>query len=133
MDAFDSSGLNQNQLGGGIPVNLTGFTPSVTAAITWGGNVVLTDASTFPSGDSFGKINCSINDQSGGFALGAITAADGTVTISMAALKQTDPLTIKVTVTSTLGCIADGEITVAANSSAGTVGNYSVSFTTTTV
>ena len=132
MNAFNISGLNQNALGGGIPVLLTGFAPSVTiGSIVWGTSLKLTDASTFPAGDSFGKINIEINDQSGGTVLAVITAASGMVNPSTATLNPADSLTIKVTVTSQNGCIADGLIDVTNGTSSSAVGNYAISFTTT--
>lgn len=133
MIAFDPSGLNQNVLGGGIPVNLTGFVPSVTLVNTWGTHIVFTDASAFPSGDTFGKINIEVSDQHGGTVLGVITAASGTATLATDSTKlnQTDTYTIKVTVTSTLGCIADGMVMISNANATGALASYATSFTTT--
>lgn len=133
MIAFDYSGLNANALGGGIPVNMTGFVPAVTGVVTWGTNIVFTDASAFPSGDTFGHINIEISDDHGGTALGSITAASGTATISTTGLNQTDKYIVKVTVTSTLGCIADGLCDVLKSDTTCTLANYAKSFTTTVI
>lgn len=113
------------------PVNTTGFSPVITAAITWGTSITLTDASTFPSGDSFKKINITINDEDGGTAYGAITSASGnTGAISVAGLKQTGTYTIKATVASALGCLGDGSVIISIANTTATVGNYAITFTT---
>jgi hypothetical protein len=127
MIAISNAGLANIGL---PPVNMTGFAPAVSAAITWGTNIVFTDASTFPAGDSFGIINITVNDDAGGTASGHISAASGTATISTTGLKQTGVYQIACTVASTKGCLADGGIDVTVANSTATVGNYSLSFTT---
>ena len=133
MVALNPSGLNVAALNGGPPVNMTGFAGVVTGVITWGTHIVFTDASTFPSGDSFGKIQIQIYDNHGGEVMGAITTASGTVTIATDStlLNQLDNYIIKATVTSTKGCIADGSVIITPASATCTVGNYALSFTTT--
>lgn len=127
MIAIQNAGL----AGIGQPlVNMVGFSPVVTMAITWGTHIVFTDGCSFPSGDTFKNINISINDDDGGTAVGAITAASGTATISTTGLKQTGTYKIKATVASTLGCLADGIVDVSIANATGTVANYSLSFTT---
>lgn len=113
------------------PVVMTGFSPVVTAAITWGTSITLTDASTFPSGDAFEKINITINDEDGGTAYGAITSASGnTGAISVTGLKQTGKYIIKATVTSDDGCIGDGMVEITVANTTASVGNWALSFST---
>lgn len=127
MNSISNTGLANLGL---PPVNLTGFVPSVTLVNTWGTNIVFTDASAWPSGDSFKKINISVNDEDGGTAKGAITSGTGTVTIVTSGLKQTGVYKIKATVVSTLGAIADGVVDITSANATGAEGNYSISFTT---
>lgn len=133
MNAFDISGLNQNALNGGVPVNLALVVPSVTLVNTWGTHIVFTDAGTYTGPDSFGKINIEITDQHGATQYGVITAAAGTATIATDSTKfnQNDILTVKVTITSTLGVIVDGLTDVFSYTTTGALGNFSTSFTTT--
>lgn len=113
------------------PVNMTGFDPVVTAAIVWGTSITLTDASTFPSGDAFEKINITINDEDGGTVYGVITAAAGnTGALSITGLKQTGSYIIKATVTSEDGCIGDGMVSVSEANTTASVGDWALSFTT---
>ena len=132
MDAFDISGLNQNALGGGVPVNLALVTPSVTYVNTWGTHIVFTDAGTYTSPDSFGKIQIEVSDQHGNTQLGVITAAAGTCTIATTSTQfnQNDYLQVKVTVVSTLGVINDGYCNIYSYSASGALGAYAESFTT---
>lgn len=133
MNAFDISGLNQNALGGGVPVNLALVVPVVNYSSTWGTNIVFTDAGTYTSPDSFGKILIEVSDQHGNTQLGAITAAAGTATITntVTQFNQTDYLTVKVTVESTLGVIVDGLVNVYSYNTTGKLANFATSFTTT--
>ena len=125
------NGLSANAMNGAPPVNIALLTASITGAFTWGGNFVFTDAGTYTSPDAFGHINIEVCDQHGGSVLVSITSAAGTGTISTASLNQTDDYTIKATVTSNLGAIADGAVLIPNLQTTGALANWSYSFTTT--
>lgn len=130
--ALNTSGLDQNALGGGVPVELTGFVPAITMVITWGTHIVFTEASSYPAGDSFASCNIEISDEHGNTVLGSITGAGGTVTPATTStqLVQTDKFTIKAIITSTNGCIGDGLIDVISSTATSALANWSISFTT---
>ena len=121
MIAIDNSGLANLGL---PPVSLTGFAPSVTLTQTWGTNVVLTDASAFPSGDTFDYINIEITDDEGNVAKGSITAASGAVTISTTGLIAYGNYKVKAVVTSHKGCIGTGGVVINASTSAASCGPW---------
>ncbi len=133
MNAFDVTGLNQNALAGGVPVNLALITPSVTFVSTWGTHIVFTDAGTYTSPDSFGKIQVEVSDEHGATQRGVITSATGTCTIATDSshFNLNDKLIVKVTIISTLGVIVDGAADVYAYTTSGALGSFTTSFTET--
>lgn len=132
MDAFNISGLNANALNGGVPVNLDLVVPSVTFASTWGTHIVFTDAGTYTSPDSFGKIQVEVSDEFGNTQVGVITTATGTCTIntSTTEFNLTGKLIVKVTIASTKGVLIDGLASVYSSTTTGALGSYATSFTT---
>lgn len=89
--------------------NVAGFTPAGTyvydaAAAT----VVITDATTIPSGDTLAVIHYQVFDKFGGEVKDKVTATGGAKTLNVASLNKSKPLDIKVTVVTTQNRVADG-------------------------
>ena len=118
--------LNENikdKLCGGC--ECTGFTPSVTWTYNAGTNtVVATDASTYPAGDDRKIVHLTVYDKRGGKVLSSITAADGddAQSFSVAALDNSEGLTLLATVITEEGCISDGHANLL--NAAGSVGYW---------
>lgn len=88
-----------------------GFVPSVTYTYNaTTGDVVVTDASTLPAGDTLSKIKVQLFDKFGGEVRGTITALAGSVTLSALTLNRARVLDMKVTILTTGHIAADGGV-----------------------
>lgn len=118
-------------------VNTVGFAPSVTATVTNSTTLTITDASTYPSGDSISKINVAVYDKNGGVAYVAITSSSSSrdETVDISGLDTSKPLDVTATVVSTLGCISNGSVQDIAlvTNAVYTLGSWSKGETTTAV
>lgn len=106
-NAVDNSNLKDSlHLAGSAVAN---FSPAVTLAIT-GGDLVVTDASTFPAGDSLKKVHVRVIDHLGAELRDTITTTGGggAKTIDLATINISKPLVVQATVITTNGLIADG-------------------------
>lgn len=100
-----------------------GFTPALTYTND-GTNVVITDGSTIPAGDSLVAVHVRVHDKFGGEVRDKIvaTGAGGAKTLSLASLNKSKPLDITVTVLTTNKIAADGgAYNIGAS---GSVGNF---------
>ncbi len=89
--------------------NIADFNPVLTYTYNAGtGALVVTDASTFPAGDSFSKVKIKLHDEFGNEVRGVITTAGGSVTISGVTLDKSEPLNVTATVLSTNNLASDG-------------------------
>ncbi len=134
MIAIDNAPLVSNTSGIGIPpVDLSLFVPAATWAYNSGAKTVtVTDASTITSPDTFDKGNVSVSDRNGGTVFGNITTATGTTgALDVSSLDLTGPLTIQVTLSSSLGVQASGQANwVNATNDAGSIGFWAVTAST---
>lgn len=107
QNAFDNSNLKDKLHLEGTPV--ASFTPAVTLAIT-GGDLVVTDASTFPAGDGLKKAHVKVLDYLGSELRDTITTTGGggAKTIDLATINISKPLVVQVTVITNNGLKADG-------------------------
>ncbi len=106
-NAFDNSNLKDGLHLAGTPV--ASFVPAVSLAIT-GGDLVVTDGSTFPAGDSLKKAHVRVIDHLGAELRDTITTTGGpgAKTIDLASINTSKPLVVLVTVITTNGLKADG-------------------------
>jgi hypothetical protein len=120
QNAIDNSGLIVAACS--FNCNISGFTPVVNYVLDpVAKTLTATDASAFPSGDSFKKVIVRVLDDFGNEVKGSIAAAAGnTGAMSTATLNNSKALTIRATVISTNGLVADG-------------GSYNFVYTTGTV
>lgn len=95
----------KNILGGQLGV--VGFIPG--ASYTYDGtDVVVTAAVTLAAGDTFKRIHVQLFDKFGKEVRGEITTVTGTVTLSASTLNKSEPLDLKVTITTVKNRVADG-------------------------
>jgi hypothetical protein len=88
----------------------TGFAPAFTYVYdTLAKTVIVTDASTLPTGDTYGKANINIYDGAGNVLHAQITTLHGhTATVDVSTLDPTKGgLNITATIVTTATCIAD--------------------------
>lgn len=88
---------------------VAGFVPNVTYTQS-GNNVVVTDASTIPAGDTLNKVQVKLQDKFGNEVRDniTVTGAPGQKTLSSATLDKSEPLTLVVTVITNNNLVADG-------------------------
>ena len=132
MIAIDNSALISNTTGIGIPpVNLALFVPAATFVYSTG-NITVTDATAITSPDTFAHGNVQIIDNEGTTLYGNITTGGGnTGAISVSSLNTAGPLTIKVTLASTLGVQCTGEVDyVLTTTTSGSVGYWEITAST---
>jgi hypothetical protein len=106
MSAIDNTNLinvfgGQNDVAGFIPA--AGYTYDAAT-----GDVVVTDGSTIPAGDTLARIKVQLFDKFGGEVRGTISALAGTATLSAATLNTSEPLDLKMTIVTAANRIADG-------------------------
>jgi hypothetical protein len=120
--AIDNTNLKNYR--GTLPA---GFTPSVAFTYNAGtGDVVITDGSTIPAGDTLKKIHVKLHDKFGGEVRGVITVtgAPGALSLSASTLDKSKGLDLTATVLTTKMIAADGG---AYNiGAAGNIGNWDV-------
>lgn len=109
-------------------VDWAGFVPSLTFAHNFGAKTItITDASTYPGGDSRKIVKVEVRDANAKKVIDSISAADvdNAITISTATLDYSDGLTILATVVTTIGRISDGHATgINGGVTAGAVGSW---------
>jgi hypothetical protein len=124
QNAFDNSGLKDKLHLEGTPV--ASFTPAVNLAIT-SGDLVVTDASTYPATDGLKKAHVRVIDFLGKELKDTITTtgAPGAKTIDLATINTSKPLVVCVTVLTNNGLKADGRGEIfAVTGGAGAVANW---------
>lgn len=88
-----------------------GFVPALTYTYNAGtGAVVVTDASTLPSGDTLASLEVQLFDRFSGEIRQNISALAGTTTFDATTLNRAKWLDMKVTLTTTNGLRADGGV-----------------------
>jgi hypothetical protein len=104
LQAADNTNLKN--LSGKLPA---GFNPVVTYTND-GTNVVVTDGTAIPAGDTLKKVKIQVFDKFGGEVRDVITVTGGpgAKTLSLATLNKSKPLDLKVTVLTTNNIAADG-------------------------
>jgi hypothetical protein len=95
--------------------NYRGDQPALVPVVTFTynpgtGQVVVTDGSTIPAGDTLKKVHVKVHDAFGGEVRGTITTtgAPGAQTLACAALDESKGLNITATVLTTKNVAADG-------------------------
>ena len=121
INAVDNTNLKNYRNDAGT----TGFTPSVGYTYNAGtGDVVVTDGSTIPAGDTLKKVHLRLLDEFGGEVRDTITVtgAPGAKTLSASTLNKSKGLKLMATVLTTNMLAADGNaINLAA---AGNIANW---------
>lgn len=102
---FDNTNLLQmcNDCGAVGFVPAVGYTYNAAT-----GDVVVTNTSTIPAGDTFGKVHLRLTDQFGGEVRGTITVAATPVTISALTLNRSKSLNLMATIVTPGHIAADG-------------------------
>lgn len=136
MIAIDNSALISNTSGLGIPpVDLSLFTAAATWAYNSGaGTITVTSTATATAPDTFEKANVAISDNQGTTVYGVITTVAGnTGAVDVSSLNTSGPMTIQVTMASTLGVQASGQSDyVSAGNASGSIGYWAYTASTNT-
>lgn len=117
------------------PVSTVGFTPVVTFSLNAGTGVITMDidATTYPAGDSFARVNYKFHDENGDTVVGT-KAATTDLTVDLSALDLTRDIAVTATIVTTLGCITDGTARgINSGHLTGTLGSWTVGQFTTAV
>ena len=127
MNPFDNSAL----VTGLCSCTIAGFNPAVSYSLNTTTKVLtVTDASVFPSGDTFKSINIWAIDSKGNEVKGRIAAAAGNTTLNLATnFDVSSGFTITATVVSTKRLVADLSVRgvgLALTASAGNLGNVDI-------
>lgn len=125
MNGFSNATIKDKLCGG---CDCTGFAAAVNythdpAAKT----ILLTDASTYPTGDSRKIVHLRAIDKNGKEVRDSIAAADvdNAITLNVATLDASGGLSVTATVVTTKGCISDGRVDgVGVNTNAGALGYW---------
>lgn len=106
MNAFSNVNIKDKLCG---DCACTGFAPTATFAYDAGaGTITVTNATTYPAGDSAKQMLVKAIDKDAGQVVGNSTSATGVVTLDVSGLNNAEGFTVLVTVETTKQCISDG-------------------------